>query len=165
MTRDDEPTKPLPAADEPIPPTEPLNGSPASADVPPTEPLVAPHVPVAEVHTAQLDAAAPPPPPRRSNRVLIAGIVAVLGLGALVLALALFGPMITGGTTPEVEPTTTTSPTPTPTEEVEAPTEPAPVDPAPADPAPEPEPTAPEPTTPPVEPTEPPTDPAPTPTP
>lgn len=163
MTRDDEPTKPLPAADEPAPPTEPLDGTPSAAGVPPTEPMVAPHVAVADVQTAQWDAAAPPP--RRSNRVLIAGIVAVVGLGALVTALALFGPMLTGGTAPAVDPTVSTSPSPTPSEESDSPPEPVPDDPEPAPVEPEPVPTEPAPTVPPVEPTDPPVEPTPTPTP
>lgn len=166
MAREDDPTKPLPASDQPTPsadqPTEPLGVEPADVDSVTDAPVIAPHVPVADVRTAQLDAAAPPPPRRpRADRVLIGVLIAVVAVGAVVFALALFGPLLSRGGTPLTP--ESPSPTPTPTVEVETPIDPSPDEP---DPGPEPEEPAPtpEPTTP-VEPTEPPVDPTPAPTP
>jgi len=159
MTRDDDATKPLPAAEEPavVPDT-------------PTEPLIAPHVPVADVGTAQLDAAAvPPAPARRTGRTGLALLLIPVGVLAVVAALALGGGLFRGGA-PVVEP----SDSPVPTESNPASEDPAdqapadqppPGEPAPADPGPAPAPEPPAPTEPPVEPTEPPVEPTPQPTP
>jgi|GEM_PF-3491101 Predicted membrane protein len=158
MAGNDDPTKPLPVVGDTGAPTEPMAESMTE------NPAVAPHVPVADVHTAELGAAAPLPPTRRSTSGrLLAGILITVGVvAAAVLGLAFLGPLLNRGTTP-VAPETAT-PTPTETENTEESV--APVDPGPEEPEPAPEEPAPEPapTTTPA-PTEPPEEPEPTPEP
>lgn len=144
MTRDDDPTQPLPAAD----------GSAEQADSAPTEPMVAPHVPVADLGTDEM-ADLPAPIPRRSSgvkRILIVGLSAVAAavVGVLLLSTLPRGeaPTPVESSSPPVAPSPTVSdggddrgPDPAPV----PPPQPEP------DPEPEPEPTqTPEPT---VEPT------------
>src|SRR5690606_1450072 len=107
MTRDDEPTQPLPAADRPD----------AGASAASTEPLIAPHVPVADVDTAQLSSfAAEPaaPPARGGKRLLIVGLAAVAA--AIIAVAALTGLQRMGAPAP----LGSTSPSPT----VSSPSEP-----------------------------------------
>lgn len=159
MSRDDEPTTPLPAADQPAAPAEPLAPTEplaAAADRPdavehPTEPLVAPHVPVADVTTAQMSTFTSPEPARGSGakRVAIVGLVSVAAAIIAVLAIG----SLQRGQAPAPADTTAPPAAPSPSAP-EAPVvdepAPAPVDPAPVEPTSPPEPTTPpEPTIPP----------------
>lgn len=142
MTRDDDPTQPLPAAGGP-------EAQPGAAA---TEPLVAPHVPVADIGTAEVVTAEPigaAPPGSGAGRAFIIGMSALAAAVIAVLALS----TLPRGSTPAPADTTSPPAVPSPTvsdEIVDDGTDPAP-SPPPADPDPEPtvEPT-PEPT---VEPT------------
>ena len=100
MTRDDEPTKPLPAAD--------LSG-PASAEAA-TEPLIAPHVPLADVSTTELSALAEPVAPRGRLGV---GVLAVVGgfAAAAVIGTVLLLTLTPRGGTAVPDPSTSPSPT------------------------------------------------------
>jgi hypothetical protein len=137
----DEPTQPLSAADRP--------GVPEA----PTEPLVAPHVPVADVTTAQMSTLAPAERPRGSGakRLAIVGVVSVV---AAIVAVLTIGGLQRGGVPAPAESTAPPA-APSPSTPADDPgpvvEEPAPVDPTPEEPAPTPEPTAP--TEPPAEPT------------
>ncbi len=144
MTRDDDPTQPLPTATSPDAPGEAT----------PTEPLIAPHVPVADVGTAEMTTMAPAPVPPRSGarRIIVVGLSAV---AAAVIAVVLLSTLPRGETPAPVDSSSPpATPSPSVSEEtVDDGTDPAPP-PPPVEPAPEPTPTT-EPT---VEPT-----PAPTP--
>jgi hypothetical protein len=141
MTRDDDPTQPLPAAD----------GTPGQPDAVPTEPMVAPHVPVANVATDDVPMAAPAPVQGRSGgarRMLIIGLSAAVAAVIAVLLLSTLprgeapapvdssspsiapSPVESDGTSdggtdtepdpePEPEPEPEPDPEPTPTEEPE----------------------------------------------
>jgi hypothetical protein len=81
MTRDDDPTQPLPAADS----------TPGQPDAVPTEPMVAPHVPVANVATDDVPMAAPAPVPGRNSgvrRMLLVGLSAAVAAVIAVLVLS-----------------------------------------------------------------------------
>jgi hypothetical protein len=80
MSRDDDPTQPLPAADG-------ANGQP---DAVPTEPLVAPHVPVADPGPAEVPVASAPLPATGggARRMVILGlsVLAAAVVGVLLLS-------------------------------------------------------------------------------
>jgi len=141
----DDPTKPLPVES---------NGS---IEPGPTEPLIAPHVPVADVSTAELGPVAAVGGAARPDRsrALAAGLIAAVVLLGITGIVFLILYLQNGEPTPALTPTPSTSLTVTP-----LPTEGPPVDvpETPEDDEPEPEPTTP------PEPTEPP-DPDPTETP
>jgi hypothetical protein len=151
MTRDDDPTQPLPAVGEPGPQAE------AAA----TEPLIAPHVPVAEVGTEEVAAMTPMTQTRSGSgarRMLVVGLTAAL---AAVIAVAVLSTLPRDGTPVPVDSSSPpVAPSPSVTEEVvDDGSDPAP-DPAPPPP--------PDPVEPPPEPTptpEPSVEPTPTPTP
>lgn len=160
-TPGDEPTKPLPAADLPAAPEAPTEAMPAAgaAAESPTEPLVAPHVPVADVSTAQMSTY-PAAPPARGGGVKRVAIVGFVSVAAAVIAVLALGGLQRGGvpapadtTAPPAPPTPGTPGEPVveePAPDGPAPVEPTPVEPPPVEPTPPPEPTAPpEPTTPP----------------
>lgn len=136
MTRDDDPTQPLPAA-----------AGDAPKDAAATEPLVAPHVPIAQPATVEAATVAPASvAPRRdaSKRVLIVGLTAT---AAALTAVVVLSTMPKGEPVPLESSTPSVSPTPSAPPETDVATDPAPA-PPPVDPVPEPTPTvpAPEPT-------------------
>jgi hypothetical protein len=140
--------------DDPVDPDGPTKPLPVEPG--PTEPMIAPHVPIADVSTAQLDPVAPAGRPHRSpGSWWLVAAVAVLGVVLIVVLTMLWG------NAPTPTPTVTPTPESTPTFTV-PPTEGPPVD-VPETPEDAPDEPAPEPTTPP-EPTDPP-DPDPTETP
>lgn len=139
MTPDDAPTKPLPAV-----------GVQNEAAAAPTEPLIAPHVPVANVATAEVASMAPAPVSgqgRWAKRVLIVGLTAAAT--AVIAVLALSGLQRGGIPVPGDSSAPPAAPSPsTPEENADVVTDPEPP-PPPAEPSPEPTPSV-EPT---VEPT------------
>lgn len=140
----DEPTLPLPAAD-------PSAGTPVDVPTEPLDPVVAPHVPVAQVTTAQVPTHVPPERPRGSG----AKWLALVGFGSV--AAAVIAVLALGGVQQDglPAPSDTTAPpvAPTPVEPAETVLDqpaPPPADPAPVEPEPAPTtPPTPEPTTPP----------------
>ncbi len=146
MTPDDRP-----GADEP---TKPLPVDPDTPAAAPTEPMVAAHVPVVDVSTAELDPVGPTTAASRPDRsrgltwALIAA-VALLGITVIVV-LTMFmqnDPPAPGLTpTPSSSPTVTTPPAEAPTPDEEPEEEPVEPEPEPTTPPQPTEPPAPEPT-------------------
>lgn len=136
MTRDDDPTQPLPAAGD-------RAGQPATAA---TEPLVAPHVPVADVDTAEVAMSEPmgaAPPGSGARRVFIVGLSAVAAAVVAVLALST---LPRGDAPAPIDSSPPVAPSPTEQDETvdggtDADPEPDPAPEPEPDPEPEPEPT------------------------
>jgi hypothetical protein len=140
MTRDDEPTKPLPTADTP---TEVMT---APGEVAPeaTEPIIAPHVPIAEVRTADLPTVSSEPTVRRRGAGWLLGVLGTLAAAAVIGSIVALI-IVTGGP-PTPAPTTSVSPSPAATVATDPDPEPAtpvapPPPPDPGEPTPEPTPT------------------------
>lgn len=141
----DEPTLPLPAADPPA--ADPPAESPVDVPTEPLDPVVAPHVPVAQVSTAQVPTYLPPERPRGSGAKWLA-LVGFGSVAAAVIAVLALG-IVQQDTAPAPVGTSAPPVAPTPAEPAETVLDqpaPAPADPAPAEPEPAP---TPEPTTPP----------------
>jgi hypothetical protein len=135
MTRDDDPTQPLPAAD----------GTAGPPDAVPTEPMVAPHVPVADAGTADVAAMEPVPAASTGSGVRRAIVVGLSALAAAVIAVLLLSTLPRGEAPAPVE---SSSPPASPSPSVTVPevddgtdSEPDPPDEPEPDPEPTPEPT------------------------
>jgi hypothetical protein len=101
MTRDDDPTQPLPAA--PDQSTVPIDGAP-------TEPIVAPHVPIADVQTAELSAYAPDAPGRSRGASVV--LTVVVGIAAAAFVGAILATIFTRGGVPVPGPSSSMTPSP-----------------------------------------------------